>query len=283
MKRRPPRLAAFFISNCEMSPFGPDADLVQRQLLCCATAPSPRRVRIFLAEKGLTVPTVQVDLRNGEQFTPAFRSLNPDCMVPVLELDSGAAITDIIAICRYFEELHPDPPLMGRSAEERAVIESWLRRIEWDGIYAAQEAFRNATPGLKGRALPGPVSLEQIPALAERGRLRLQHFFAWLDTRLADNEFVCGPHFTIADISGMVAVDFSAWAKLRPPEHLAHLQRWYKDVSMRPSAGSGLRITARALLTLSWHIADDVLVASKVRYVVKPLTGTQPRPVSGIG
>ena len=119
----------------------------------CATAPSPRRVRIFLAEKGLTVPTVQVDLRNGEQFTPAFRALNPDCMVPVLELDSGAAITDIIAICRYFEELHPDPPLMGRSAEERAVIESWLRRIEWDGIYAAQEAFRNATPGLKGRAL----------------------------------------------------------------------------------------------------------------------------------
>src|SRR5215831_822163 len=119
----------------------------------CVTAPSPRRVRIFLAEKGLTVPTVQVDLRNGEQFTPAFRALNPDCTVPVLELDSGTTITDIIAICRYFEELHPDPSLMGRSAEERAVIESWLRRIEWDGIYAAQEAFR---------ALPGPLSLEQI-------------------------------------------------------------------------------------------------------------------------
>jgi glutathione S-transferase len=110
-----------------------------------------------MAERGLsrpTVPTAQVDLRNGEQFTPGFRALNPDCMVPVLELDSGAAITDIIAICRYFEELHPDPPLMGRDAEERAVIESWLRRIEWDGIYAAQEAFRNSTPGLKGRALP---------------------------------------------------------------------------------------------------------------------------------
>ena len=110
----------------------------------CATAPSPRRVRIFLAEKGLTVPAVQIDLRNGEQFTPAFRALNPDCTVPVLELDSGATITDIIAICRYLEELYPDPPLVGRNAEERAVIESWLRRIEWDGIYAAQEAFRNA-------------------------------------------------------------------------------------------------------------------------------------------
>jgi glutathione S-transferase len=88
----------------------------------CATAPSPRRVRIFLAEKGLTVPTVQVDPRSGEQFTPAFRALNPDCTVPILELDSGAAITDIIAICRYFEGLHPDPPLMGRSAEERAIL-----------------------------------------------------------------------------------------------------------------------------------------------------------------
>jgi glutathione S-transferase len=202
----------------------------------CATAPSPRRVRIFLAEKGLTVPTVQVDLRNGDQFTPAFRALNPDCMVPVLELDSGVAVTDVIAICRYLEDLHPDPRLMGRSAEERAVIESWLRRIEWDGIYAVQEAFRNDAPGLKGRALPGPVSLEQIPALVERGRLRVQHFFAWLDAQLADNEFVCGPQFTIADISGMVAVDFSARAKLGPPEHLRHLQRWHKDVSARPSA-----------------------------------------------
>jgi glutathione S-transferase len=123
------------------------------------------------------------------------RALNPDCALPVLELDSSAAIADIIAICRYFEDLHPNPPLMGRSTEERAVIESWLRRIEWDGSYAVREAFRNATPGLKGRALPGPVALEQIPALAERGRVRLQHFFAWLDARLADNEFVCGPHF----------------------------------------------------------------------------------------
>src|SRR5215467_4206462 len=97
----------------------------------CATAPSPRRVRIFLAEKGLVIPTVQVDLLNGEQFTPAFRALNPACTVPVLELDDGATITDKLSICRYFEELYPDPPLMGASAEERAVIGSWLSRIEW--------------------------------------------------------------------------------------------------------------------------------------------------------
>ena len=135
------------------------------KLYDCVTAPSPRRVRIFLAEKGISIPTVQVDLRNGEQFTPAFRAINPECMVPVLELDNGTKITDILSICRYFEELHPDPPLMGRTAEERAVIGSWLRRIEWDGFLAAMEAFRNSTPGLKGRALPGPETHEQIPAL----------------------------------------------------------------------------------------------------------------------
>nr|WP_244424286.1 glutathione S-transferase [Bradyrhizobium sp. BTAi1] len=202
----------------------------------CSTAPSPRRVRIFLAEKGLTLPTVQVDLRGGEQFTPAFRAMNPGCTVPVLALDSGAAISDIIAICRYIEELHPEPALMGRDAEERALIECWVRRIEWDGIYAIQEAFRNSMPGLEHRALPGPLPLEQIPALAERGRLRARHFLAWLDTRLADHAFVGGAAFTIADISAMVTVDFAARAKLDPPEHLRHLRRWHQDVSSRPSA-----------------------------------------------
>jgi glutathione S-transferase len=206
------------------------------KLYDCVTAPSPRRVRIFLAEKGISVATVQVDLRNGEQFTPAFRAINPDCMVPVLELDNGTKITDILSICRYFEELHPDPPLMGRNAEERAVIASWLHRIEWDGFLAAMEAFRNSTPGLKGRALPGPEAYEQIPALAERGRTRIQHFFGWLDARLAENEFVCGPGYTVADISGMVAVDFAGWAKLKLPEHVTHLRRWHAAVSARPSA-----------------------------------------------
>ncbi|WP_315735548.1 MULTISPECIES: glutathione S-transferase [unclassified Bradyrhizobium] len=201
-----------------------------------ATAPSPRRVRIFLAEKGLTIPTVQFDLRAGEQFRPEFRALNPQCTVPVLELDSGAAITDIIAICRYVEELHPEPALMGRNAEERAVIECWVRRIEWDGIYAIQEAFRNSAPGLESRALPGPLPLEQIPALAERGRLRVAHYFAWLDARLADHAFVCDSDFTIADISAMVTADFAARAKLDPPDHLRHLKRWYGEVSSRPSA-----------------------------------------------
>jgi glutathione S-transferase len=206
------------------------------KLYDCTTAPSPRRVRIFLAEKGISVPAVQVDLRNGEQFSPAFRAINPECTVPVLELDNGTRVVDILAICRYFEELYPDPPLMGRTAEQKAVIEAWQRWLERDGFYAAMEAFRNSTPGLRGRALPGPESYEQIPALAERGRARIEHFFAWLDVRFSDNEFVCGPHFTIADITGMVTVDFCAWAKLKAPEHFDHLRRWHTAVSARPSA-----------------------------------------------
>jgi glutathione S-transferase len=199
-------------------------------------APSPRRVRIFLAEKGLSVPSQQVDLRNGEQFAPAFRALNPACTLPVLELDDGATITDKLSICRYFEELHPDPPLMGRSPEERALIGYWVSRIEWDGFHSAMDAFRNSSPYFRGRALPGPESYEQIPALAERGRARIQHFFAWIDARLAANEFICGPDFTIADISGMVAIDVCASANLKPPEHMAHLRRWQAAVSARPSA-----------------------------------------------
>ena len=132
------------------------------KLYDCTTAPSPRRVQIFLAEKGISVPTVQVELRHGEQFLPAFRVINPECTVPVLELDNGTRVADILAICRYFEALYPDPPLMGRTAEQKAVIEAWQRRLERDGFYAAMEAFRNSTPGLKGRALPGPESYEQM-------------------------------------------------------------------------------------------------------------------------
>jgi glutathione S-transferase len=203
-----------------------------------AKAPSPRRVRMFLAEKGIAVPLVEVDLRNGEQFGQAFRAINPECTVPVLELDNGIRIADILGICRYFEELHPDPALMGRSAEQKALIESWQRRVERDGFYAVMEAFRNSTPGFKARALPGPQPYEQIPALAERGRARVQHFFAWLEDRLAGNEFVAGPQFTIADITALVTVDFAGWVKLGAPERMTHFHRWYRAVSARPSASA---------------------------------------------
>jgi glutathione S-transferase len=202
----------------------------------CTTAPSPRRVRIFLAEKGVSIDTVQVDLRNNEQLTPAFRAINPDCTVPALQLDDGSVIGDAVAICQYIEELHPDPPLIGSTAQERAIVTALNRQIERDGFYAAMDAFRNASKGLKGRALPGPHDYAQIPELAERGRVRIEHFVRDMDARLAGREFLAGPRFTIADISTMVLVDFAGWIKFRIPDECANLRRWHAAMSARPSA-----------------------------------------------
>jgi glutathione S-transferase len=202
----------------------------------CTTAPSPRRVRIFLAEKGISVPTVQVDLRNNEHLSPGFRAINPDATVPALELDDGTRINDAIGICVYFEAVHPQPALMGETAEQKALIASWQREVERNGFYAVMEAFRNSTPGMKGRALPGPHDYEQIPALAERGRLRVKHFQEQMDARLAQNEFVAGPRYSIADITALIAVDFAARAKMPIAENLSHLRRWHAQVSARPSA-----------------------------------------------
>ena len=202
----------------------------------CATAPSPRRVRIFLAEKGIAVPTVQVNLRAGEQFTPEFRAINPDCTVPVLELDDGVRIFDAIGICVYFEAVQPDPPLMGASPAERGLVAAWQRRCERDGFYALMDAFRNATPGLKGRAVPGPDSYDQIPALAERGRARLARFFESMDRRFAQSEFVAGPRYSIADITALVTVDWAGGIKMTIPDGASSLKRWHAAVSARPSA-----------------------------------------------
>jgi glutathione S-transferase len=201
-----------------------------------AAAPSPRRVRIFLAEKGIAVPTVQVNLRAGEQFTPEFRAVNPDCTVPVLELDDGVRITDAIGICIYFEASQPEPPLMGTAPKERALITSWQRIAERDGFYAVMEAFRNTTPAFKTRGLPGPLDLAQIPALAERGRARIQQFFKAMDGRLADREFVAGSRYSIADITTLVSVDFAGWVKLTIPDDCPQLRRWHEQVTARPSA-----------------------------------------------
>jgi len=202
----------------------------------CATAPSPRRVRMFLAEKGISLPTVQVDLRNGEQFSDAYRAINPDCTVPALALEDGTVIADAIAICSYLEELHPEPPLIGTTPQERAVVTALNRQIERDGFFAAMDAFRNTAKGLKGRALPGPHDYEQIPELAERGRLRMQHFFRAMDARLAEREFLAGDRFTIADISTFVLTDLAGRAKLSMPEECVNLRRWHAAVSARPSA-----------------------------------------------
>jgi len=199
-------------------------------------APNPRRVRIFLAEKGITVPTVQVDLRAGEQFTPEFRSINPECTVPVLEFDDGRRIAEVIAICLYFELAHPEPELMGVGAQDRAIVADWHHRIERQGFWAVGDAFRNSAPGLIGRALPGPDDYEQIAALAERGRARTARFFRMLDRQLAGHQFVASDCYTIADIMALVTVNFAARINLSIPEGCNHLQRWHETVSARPSA-----------------------------------------------
>jgi glutathione S-transferase len=206
------------------------------KLYDCTPAPNPRRVRIFLAEKGIVVPTIQVDLRANEQFSPAFRAINPDCTVPVLELDDGRRISDVMAICVYFEAAQPEPALMGAGAQDRAIVTAWQRRVERDGFFAVAEAFRNSARAFKGRALPGADDYEQIPALVERGRARVAKFFAMLDAHLAGSEFVAGKRYSIADITALVAVDFAGWIKLAVPEDCGHLRRWYGAVSARPSA-----------------------------------------------
>jgi glutathione S-transferase len=199
-------------------------------------APNPRRVRIFIAEKGISVPTVGVDLRAGEQFTPEFRSVNPECTVPVLEFDDGRRIAEVIAICVYFELAHPEPALLGVDPQDRAIVADWHHRIERQGFWAVGDAFRNSVAGLKGRALPGPDDYEQIPALAERGRARTLRFFEMLDRQLAGRQFVASDRYTIADILALVTVDFAARVNQAIPEGCGHLRRWHESVSARPSA-----------------------------------------------
>ncbi|MBT5388499.1 MAG: glutathione S-transferase family protein [Porticoccaceae bacterium] len=202
----------------------------------CKTAPSPRRVRIFLAEKGVEIDSVQVDLAKGEQFSDAFMKISPLAEVPLLVLDDGTVLSQVNAICRYLEEVFPENPLCGRTPVERAQVDAFNGLLQMNGFMAGAEAFRNATPGFKNRAMPGPHNYSQIPELAERGLLRLDNLFADLDAHFADNQFFMGDYYSMADISGLTIVDFAKWVKKFIPENCVHLQRWYDQVNDRPSA-----------------------------------------------
>jgi len=204
----------------------------------CRTAPSPRRVRIFLAEKGVEIETVQVDLGQGEQLSEAYREVNPDCVVPALQLDDGSYISEVLAICQYIEDTYPEPALMGGTAEERARVSMWNAKVEQQGLWAMADAFRNAAKGLKNRAVTGPEAYPQIPELAERGRLRVLQFFKRLDAQLASSRFVAGDRYSMADITAMVLVDFAGWIKIQVPEEATNIARWYAEVSKRPSAAA---------------------------------------------
>jgi glutathione S-transferase len=204
-----------------------------------AGSPNSRRVRIFLAEKGLSIPLVPVDLGKGEQHSETYRAINPRRVVPTLVLEDGTAIGEVPVIVRYIEETHPQTPLLGVTAKERALVAMWERRVELEGFAAVMEAIRNTAPGLKGRAIAGPYDYEQIPELAERSKLRVKNFLADLDARLREVPFVGGENYSIADITALVTVDFAAKAINLPlPEQHVALKRWYDLISKRPSASA---------------------------------------------
>jgi len=201
-----------------------------------ASSPNSRRVRIFLAEKGLSIPLVTIDLGKGEQHSDAYRVINPRRVVPTLVLEDGTAIGEVPVICLYIEEVHPTPPLLGETAKEKALVAMWERRAELEGFASVMEAIRNSAPGLKSRAIAGPHDYEQIPELAERSKLRVKNFFADFDDRLGEAPFVAGQRFSVADITVLVTVDFAAKAINFPvPDEHRSLKRWYDVVSSRPS------------------------------------------------
>ena len=203
-------------------------------------APNPRRVRMFLAEKSVEIPLVEVNTRERQQFADAFRKINPLCAVPVLELDDGTYIAESVAICRYVEELNPEPPLMGRDAKDKAIVEMWNRRVEFQGYVPASETVRNSLPLFEDRGLSGVErGVPQIPALVDRGKQSLGRFFALLDRQLADNPFVAGDAFTIADITAFVTIEFAKRAEVTIPDKGAdNVKRWHAEIAARPSAAA---------------------------------------------
>jgi glutathione S-transferase len=200
------------------------------------SSPNSRRVRIYLAEKGISMPIVPVDLAAKEQFSEPYAEINPRRVVPTLLLDDGAAIGEVPAILRYIEEIHPAPPLLGSNPKTRALVTMWERRVEQEGFAPVMEAVRNSVPGLKGRAIAGPHEYEQIPALVERSKARVGNFYADFNARLTEVPFIAGDEFSVADITAIVTVDFATKAAGLPmPAEHAALTRWYDDVSARPS------------------------------------------------
>jgi glutathione S-transferase len=201
-------------------------------------SPNSRRVRIFLAEKGIDIPIKPVDLGAKEQFSDAYIAINPRRQVPTLVLEDGTAIGEVPAIWRYIEEAYPAKhALLGTTPQQKALIAMWERRAELDGFAAVMEGVRNAVAGLKGRALSGPHAYEQIPEIVERSKLRVANFFADFNERLKTVPFVAGEAFSAADITTLVTIDFAAGGmKINIPADFDALRSWYGRVSDRASS-----------------------------------------------
>jgi len=195
-------------------------------------APNPRRTRIFLAEKGIKLPMQQIDLGALEHMSASYAAINPLKRVPALVLDDGTVITESIAICRYFEALTPEPALFGRDALETARVEMWNRRLELHLLFPISHVFRNTHPAMKAMEVP------QVPAWAEANKPRILDFISIVDRELEGRRFISGDNFSVADITGLVSLDFMKPAKLAVPDELKNLKRWHADLAARPSASA---------------------------------------------
>jgi len=195
-------------------------------------APNPRRTRIFLAEKGIKLPMQQIDLGALEHMSASYAAINPLKRVPALVLDGGTVITESIAICRYFEALTPEPALFGRDALETARVEMWNRRLELHLLFPISHVFRNTHPAMKAMEVP------QVPAWAEANKPRVLDFIGIVDRELEGRRFISGDNFSVADITGLISLDFMKPAKLAVPDELKHLKRWHADLAARPSASA---------------------------------------------
>jgi len=202
----------------------------------CSTAPNPRRARMFIAEKGLTIETRDISIAKSEQLTPEFLAINPRATVPVLVTDSGAILTENLGIAAYLEAAFPEPPLMGQTPEEKGAVMMWNATVEQQGGWPIAEALRNTNPHMKDRAIPGQANFEQIPALAERGLARVDLFFDLLEARLKESRFLALDQFTLADITCFVFVDFARVIRRRIPESNQATLAWFEAIKSRPSA-----------------------------------------------
>jgi len=195
-------------------------------------APNPRRVRIFLAEKGISIPAEQINLGALQQRSEAYTAINPMQRVPALVLDDGTVIAESIAICRYFEALHPEPPLFGAGALNSALVEMWNRRAELHLLFPVAAIFQHLHPAMKVMVDP------QVPAWGEANQPRTFAFLEFLDGELKNRPYIAGNNYTVADITALVAVDFMRVSKLAVPDNLGNVRRWHQDVSGRPSAAA---------------------------------------------
>jgi len=199
-------------------------------------APNPRRVRIFLAEKGIDIETVQIDIMGGENLQSDYLKVNPRGVLPTLQFDDGSIIDETSAICRYFEETNPQPPLYGTDAKSKAQIESWMRQIESDGFAPTAEVLRNTHPAFENRSVPGTNNTPQVAALAERGAGRVQVFYGRLDKHLTGLSYIVGDSYSVADLTALCVIDFAEFVGIAIPKGLSNLSEWRDRVSSRPSA-----------------------------------------------